>query len=147
MDTVLTDHILTEFLKRLRSRAEIGDFEVRPWKDMTDRGLTVYELSGSLSLLLHVQAAVGTDPVWRLSHQLMCDLKASGQKWAMILLHRTTEKGYLVPSGEVYLRADSGQWSLHDGTYELAPGVSLRAAHRFASSDELVFRLLTAAPV
>jgi hypothetical protein len=147
MDTVLTDHILTEFLKRLRARAEIADFEVRPWKDMADRGFTVYEVSGSLKLLLHVQATIGNDPLWRLSHQLLCDLKASGQKWAMILLHRTTEKGYLVPSGEIYQRADSGQWSLQDGTYELAPGVSLRTAHHFTSSDELVFRLLTTGPV
>jgi hypothetical protein len=146
MDTVLIDHILTEFLKRLRSRAEIGGFEVRPW-NMADRGLAVYELSGSLNMLLHVQAAIGNDPRWRLSHQLMCALKASGQKWAMVLLHRTTEKGYLVPSGEVYLRADSGQWPLQDGSYELAPGVSLSAAHHFVSSDELVLRLLTAAPV
>lgn len=147
MDTTLNDLILTEFLKRLRSRAEIAAFEVRPWKDQVDRGTAVYELSGSLSMLLHVQAALGDDPLWRLSHQLMCDLKASGQKWVMILLHRTTEKGYLVPSGEVYLRADSGQWPLQDGSYDLAPGVSLRAAHHFTSSDELVFRLLTAAPV
>jgi hypothetical protein len=147
MDQVLNDQIMTEFLRRLRSRAEIAAFEVKPWKEQADRGTLVYELSGSLNLLAHVQAAFGDEPLWRLSQQLLSDLKTSGQKWVMILLHRSTEKGYLVPSGEVCLRSDSGQWLLQDGAYDLAPGVSLRAAHHFSSTDELVFRLFSAAPV
>ena len=143
MDTALSDVVLTDFQKRLRSRAEVADFEVRLWRDAADRTETVYELSGSLNMLLHVKASLGEHPLWRLSHQLLSDLKASGHKWAVVLLHRSTERGYLLPATEVSQRTQSGQWLSQDHAYEISASVA-RPAHLFTSSDELLFRLLTA---
>jgi hypothetical protein len=143
MSTSLSDVVLSDFQKRLRSRAEVADFEVRLWRDAADRAETVYELSGSLSMLLHVKASLGEQPLWRLPHQLLLDLKASGHKWAVVLLHRSTERGYLLPAAEVSRLTESGQWPTVDHAHEVSASVA-RPAHLFTSSDELLFRLLTA---
>ena len=142
-DPIVTDPILTEFVQRLKQRAEISEFTLTPrFKPGQTREWTAH-LTGSVNALLHVQAATGAQGSWRVSKEIVDDLAGSGRKWAIVLLVRTSQTGYLLPALEVRRRTDSGEWALHGGTYQVTEGPTLHSEYFFKEFDTLVFRLLT----
>ncbi|MGH7251241.1 MAG: hypothetical protein ACREIK_05235 [Nitrospiraceae bacterium] len=142
-DPIVTDPILTEFVQRLKQRAEIAEFSLTPWvKPGRTREWTAH-LAGSVNALLHVLAATGTQGHWQVPKDIVEDFAGSGRKWAIVLLVRTSQTGYLLPGQEVRRRTESGEWSLHGGTYGVAEGPTLHSEYYFKEFDTLVFRLLT----
>ena len=142
-DPIVTDPIVSDFVRRLKQRAEIADFSLTPWvKPGRTREWTSH-LAGSVNALLHALAATGAQGSWRLSKEIVDDFAASGRKWAIVLLVRTSQTGYLLPALEVRQRTESGQWSLHGGTYQVTEGPTLNPEYYFREFDTLVFRLLT----
>ncbi|MBI4402004.1 MAG: hypothetical protein HY581_10280 [Nitrospirae bacterium] len=140
----MPDPILTEFVKRLEPRAEVSDFKFSPWANPDRREEPVYQFTGSVNVILYVRVSTGAQGFWRLTKQLIADFRSSGKKWAVVLLLRTAERGYLVPSEEVLRRTDSGEWSHYDeGDYEVSEGPTLKAGYFFNTIDELVLRILT----
>jgi hypothetical protein len=142
-DPIVTDPILTDFVRRLKQRAEIADFSLTPWVKPGRTQEWTAHLAGSVNALLHVLAATGAQGSWRLSKEIVDDFAASGSKWAIVLLVRTSQTGYLLPALEVRRRTDAGEWSLHGGTYQVTEGPTLHSEYYFRELETLVFRLLT----
>ena len=142
-EPIVTDPLVVEFVQRLKQRAEISEFALTPWfKPGRTREWTA-QLTGSVNALLHVQAASGSLGKWHVPKDIVDDFAGSGRKWAIVLLLRTSQTGYLLPGQEVRRRGESGEWSLHGGTYHVTEGATLHSECYFKEFDTLVFRLLT----
>ena len=142
-EPIVTDPLVTEFIQRLKQRAEISAFAMTPWfKPGRTREWTA-QLSGTVNALIHVQAATGTQGRWQVPKDIVDDFAGSGRKWAIVLLQKTSQTGYLVPAQEVRRRAESGEWPFHGGSYKVTEGPTLHSEYYFKEFDTLVFRLLS----
>src|SRR5206468_11561247 len=118
-DPIVTDPIVSDFVRRLKQRAEIADFSLTPWVKPGRTQEWTSHLAGSVNALLHVLAATGAQGSWRLTKEIVDDFAASGRKWAIVLLVRTSQTVYLLPALEVRRRTESVQWSLRGVTYQV----------------------------
>lgn len=131
-----------EFDRRLRLRGETCDFLVCPWMGSGRSGGNVFQLTRGVNLLLYVEASRAAQGEWSLAKHRLMDLRASGYPWALVLL-QAAQTGYLLPSLEVCLRTESGDWALEEGgEHHVQEGSTLNPVYYFKSLDDMVQRIL-----
>lgn len=102
----------------------------------------VFQLSGRINSLIYIKSIANYPYRWGITKNTVDKIIEQNIPWSIILLYKTHQTGFFIPSNEYFKRVNKSLWPFHQGDYKITKGKSLVGVPKFSTIDELVNFLL-----